>query len=178
MQLRLPHIVDVRRPYDGEIRGYVVARNTHCIVIRELNGFLTDGFVVLPASSVTELVINETWTEMIAAEGHSSVASLKPPFVFDNIRTVVDYLITRSINVKLECENCSGKQEFGCHFGRVVEKHDLYIDFLFFNSLGRWFDGAYQIPYTSITQIVIHSKYVDTFSKYLAPILKPLQNSG
>ena len=169
MSLRLPHIVDVRRPFGNEIRGYVLERNSQVLVIREFDGFLPDGFAVLPSSTVTELSINERWTEMIASEGHSSLATAKPPFSADNIRTVLDYLISNGMSARLDCENCSGAEHFGSHFGRVVKKYDARIDLVFFDTTGRWSAGAYSIPIQSISQIVLYSRYVDTFAKYLGP---------
>lgn len=169
MSPRAAYIVDVRRPFGSEIRGYVLVHSSQVVVIREFDGFLPDGFAVFPSNTVTELTINECWTEMIAIEGHSSLATEKPPFSADNIRTVLDYLVSNKFSARLDCENCADAEECGSHFGRVIRTYAAHIDFLFFDTSGRWSAGPYSIPIQSITQIVLHSRYVDTFTKYLGP---------
>ena len=74
MTLRQPHIVDVKRDLDGQIRGYIVSRNSQLLVVREFDGFVPAGFVALPTSTVVDLLINEQWTGMIASEGHAELA--------------------------------------------------------------------------------------------------------
>lgn len=169
MSLRPPHIVDVRRPFGSEIRGYVLVHTSQVVVIREFDGFLPDGLTVLPRCTVTELTINERWTEMIAREGFASLATEKPSFSTGNMRTVLDYLVSNELSARLDCENCVDAEEYGSHFGRVIKKNGTHIDFVFFDTTGRWSAGPYSIPVNSITQIVLHSRYVDTFAKYLGP---------
>lgn len=178
MSLRPPHIIDVRRPFESAIRGYVLVRSSQLVVIREFDGFLPDGLTVLPSNTVTELTINERWTEMIACEGHASLANEKPPFLADNIRTVLDYLISNEFCARLDCEKSAEAEEYGSHFGRVIKMHEADIDFVFFDTAGRWSAAPYSIPIRSITQIVLHSRYVDTFAKYLGPCPNGTSHSG
>lgn len=128
MPLRPPHIVDVKRKYDADIRGYIVSRNSQLIVIREFVGFDPGGFVALPTSTVVELLINEPWTGMIASEGHADLASTPPWFATDNLRTVLASVLGRDVNVKLKCEDCPDAEEYGLHIGRVVAIHDSSLD--------------------------------------------------
>lgn len=178
MSLRPPDIVDVRRSFESAIRGYVLVRSSQLVVIREFDGFLPDGLTVLPSNTVTELTINERWTEMIACEGHASLANEKPPFLADNIRTVLDYLISNEFCARLDCEKSADAEEYGSHFGRVIKMHEADIDFVFFDTAGRWSAAPYSIPIRSITQIVLHSRYVDTFAKYLGPCPNGTSHSG
>ncbi|WP_162273272.1 hypothetical protein [Rubripirellula obstinata] len=167
--LPLPQIVDVKRPFGASIRGYVLTRNTQCVVIREFDGFMPDGFTVLPASTVSELLVNERWSEMLAKEGHSDLAAVGPPFTPDTLRSVLSYLHVSRTNAKIECEATPNAAEHGFHLGRVAAMHDDHIDFTFFDAAGKWFDGVYGISFASITQIVVGSPYVETFSKYIGP---------
>lgn len=167
MSLRPPHIIDVKRDFGRRIYGYIVARNPHVIVLREFDGFSPGGFVVVPGSTVNELSINERWTDMIRSEGHASLESVTPWFATDTLRAVLGSLHQRDMNLKLECENCPDAEESGFHVGRIVALRDSSLDFVYFDSTGRWFSTPYSIPYQSITQIVVDAPYVTTFSKYV-----------
>jgi hypothetical protein len=169
MTVRSPHIIDVKRIIEGQIRGYLLSRNSQLIVVREFDGFLPAGYVAMPSSIVTELVINEPWTQMIAVEGHAGIAQTAPWFATDSLRTALKSIYEKSVNVKIECENCADSDEFGFHIGRIVALNGSSIDFVFFDSAGRWFDAPYSIPYNSITQLVVDDPYVIAFSRYVGP---------
>tara|TARA_R110002073_G_C9430241_1_gene576657 strand:- start:660 stop:1196 length:537 start_codon:yes stop_codon:yes gene_type:complete len=178
MTLRPPHIVDVKRDLVGQIRGYVVSRNSQLTVVREFDGFAPGGFVALPTSMVVDLTINEPWTGMIASEGHIELAAILPWFATVNLRAALASIREREVNVKIECENCPDAGESGFHIGRIIEMHDSSLDFVFFDSTGRWFASPYSIPYTSITQLVVDDPYVTTFSRYAGPCPVASQDRG
>jgi len=178
MVLRLPHIVDVKRKCGTQLRGYTVSRNSQLIVVLEFDGFTPGGFVALPTSTVVDLVVNEPWTGMIASEGHAELASMRPWFATDNLRAVLASVHARDVNVKLECEDCPDTEEYGFHIGRVIAIRDSVLDFVFFDSAGRWFASPYSIPYISITQVVVDDPYVNTFSRYVGPCPVPIAGGG
>ena len=178
MTLRPPHIVDVKRDLDGQIRGYVVSRNSQLTILREFDGFTPGGFVALPTSTVADLVINEPWTGMIASEGHADFATILPWFATDNMRSALASIRERDINAKIECENCPDAEESGFHIGRIIAMDDSSLDFVFFDSTGRWFASPYSIPCTSITQVVVDDPYVTTFSRYAGPCPVATQDRG
>ena len=178
MTLRPPHIIDVKREFEGQIRGYVVSRNSQLIVVREFDGFTPAGFIALPSSTVADLIVNEAWTGMIASEGHAELASTAPWFGTDSMRSALTSIHKRGVNVKIECENCPDSEEFGFHIGRLVAMGDSSLDFVFFDSAGRWFDTVYPILYTSITQVVVDDPYVTTFSRYVGPCPVETDKSG
>ncbi|TWT87017.1 hypothetical protein [Stieleria varia] len=121
----------------------------------------------MPSSTVADLVINEPWTQMIAAEGHAGLAQTTPWFATDSLRAALKSIYEKNVNVKIECENCADSEEFGFHIGRIVALGGSSLEFVFFDSAGRWFDAPYAIPYNSITQLVVDDPYVMTFSRYV-----------
>jgi hypothetical protein len=178
MTLQSPQIVDVKRRFGGEIRGYVVSRNSQLVVIREFNGFSPGGFVVIPASTIDALEINEPWSRMLASEGHATLSSIRPWFPVDEMSATLVCIRDQRVNVQVECENVPNADESGFHIGRIVRLDDSSLDFVFFDSMGRWFASPYSIPYTSITQIVVDDPYVINFSKYVGECPIGIKDGG
>lgn len=169
MTLSSPHIIDVKRKMEGQIRGYLLSRNSQLTVVRDFDGFSPAGCVAMPSSTVADLVINEPWTKMIAAEGHAGISQTAPWFATDSLQSALTSIYEKNVSIKIECENCADSEEFGFHIGRIVALGGSSLDFVFFDSAGRWFDAPYAIPYNSITQIVVDDPYVITFSRYVGP---------
>lgn len=176
MVLRRPHIIDVKRKYAAQIRGYLVAQNSQLVVVREFEGFRPGGFFALPSSTIVDLVVNEPWTGMIASEGHEELASTLPWFDTANLRGALASVLRRDVNVKIECEGDPHAEEHGFHIGRIVGLRESGLSFVFFDSAGRWFNSPYSIPYSSITQLVVNDPYVDTFSRYTGPCPVPTES--
>ncbi|MBI1246908.1 hypothetical protein GC197_03580 [bacterium] len=173
-----PHIIDVKRKTGEQVYGYLLSRNSKLVVVREFDGFLPAGFVAMPTSTVVDLLINEPWTRMIAAEGHANFAQAAPWFRTDSMRSALESIHETNVNIKIECKNCPDAEEFGLHIGRIVAMGDSSLEFVFFDSVGRWFDNSYAIPYASITQVVVDDPYVTTFSRYVGPCPVETEKSG
>lgn len=178
MTLHPPHIVDVKREMEGQVRGYILSRNSQLVVVREFDGFSPAGFIAMPSSTITDLVISEPWTRMIAAEGYTNYAEIAPWFDTDSLRSTLASIHAEDVNVKIECENCPDNEEFGLHIGRIVAMGHSSLEFVFFDSDGRWFEAGYAIPYKSITQVVVDDPYVKTFSKHVGPCPVETEKSG
>jgi hypothetical protein len=159
--------VHVKRDFPEAIHGYVLAANDQLVLMREFSGFRPGGFVALRKADVRELTLDEKWTEMMASEGFARLANTMPSIRHGSMVELLVSLFERARNLQIECEDCANSPEAGLHIGRITSVSATSISFVFFESSGRWYNTAYEIPLSSVTKVVFDDPYVDTFSKYV-----------
>jgi hypothetical protein len=149
-------------------------KHANLIVLQRFEGFSPAGLTVLRRSDVSELLINEKWTQMIRDEGHAHLAEERIGLPTTTIRELAAALFARGRNIWIECEE-ETSAEYGLYVGRIVVLANAHLEVTTFDSDGHWLLGSYSIPYSSITLIEIDNPYVDTFSKYIGecPIVSP-----
>lgn len=138
-----------------------------CILVFQFSHFHADGYAILRTSDIVSAEPQAEWTRMLHGEGFHGGAALNPYVAIDSIKKAIFTLYTCHQNVIVHCDEHPDADGGGYHIGRITMTRYDCFDFLFFDSLGNWFETPYEIPYSSVTKIEFRTPYIETFSKYL-----------
>jgi len=153
--------------FQGEgVSGFVLEVSESLVLMRTFLNFIPDGFTIARLRDWKSYESQPKFTEIIVNEGYAGTDKI-PKLRLTSMQTVLEDLLSLACNVKLECNNCGDAEEAGFHIGRIIRVTDSIVDFCFFTSEGKWFDGSYPNPIESITLVEFDSNYINTFSKYL-----------
>ncbi len=153
-----------------EEHGFVLGLSKTLVLLQRFYDFREDGYAVLRLIDISSIRSNKyerKWEQILRDEGMLDQVGMPDMLPLDGISMVIAALESRRMNIRVECEECEGADESGFHIGRVVGIQSDAFDFQYFDATGKWFDGAYDIPFASVTRVEFDSPYINVFSKYL-----------
>jgi hypothetical protein len=156
--------------YDGFYRYYFPLRMTERFFLgAEEDDFLLDGLCIRLFRDVKKAEIkNDICLDIAKKEGLIDLLTA-PEIDLSSWQTIFLGLAEMERNIIVEGETAEhDRAQFA--IGRIerVAKNRLFLRH--FDGDGIWQNEPYEIPFTEITSVTFGSRYVEIFSKYLAPL--------
>lgn len=151
------------------INGVPLLRSKNLLLIEYYNDFYWDGYKVVRIGDVTGVYYNEEerfYERILKQEGIYKGLNIPElegmydwKYLFEKLKKLYQTVI-------IECEEYD-IEDF--YIGKVLEIKEKQLQFLYFDTMGRWRERPNEINYNEITSVSFADRYSAIYSKYCQP---------